>query len=646
MTSSTTDLLSTNEIRTAIVVDDAYDPTPKAEDLVFDSDQWSIFLDDITPEDLATLRSIYPDYTPEREAALFQDDGFISSLWDARGRFRDGLTDPLFDTYIHDSEHDLRIVRAVESTLRALGLSVDTAGRKFIEPAVAADLIVIDLFLGAQQTETDMLFSVQELAKVIARRADTPPIIVLMSRSGKLALKADRFRDDANVFASGFRSILKSDIVKPDRLEHLIRELARHRPDSLKLNTFLRRWAEGLEGAVKRTQQDIRRLDLEDWAQIRDLLLTAEKSTAGRYILEILELAFLHELESDEPIVSAAAALDTLQRETYPPTTIAASKDTIGLVSKTLYEHQNCHQLDVSITAPVAFGDIIGPIRGQDFEDNPALSALNDAVLITMTPACDLQRGDVARVLFMVGETKDVDAPAAGQPAEGLRTPILSLGDTRRVWVVWRPTHLITLSFEEVHTLFSTTNASVKRLARLRTANAVSLQQQLLSSLGRVGLVAPMPSTFPIQVAVHYPSKNHKLVPLSIGDEETITGVCYVGRGTDKMVATAPFDSIHRFAFLDALEGLTDDQVSGHSRALVTSLRRVETMDLLFSRGLTFNPAKKGLQTLKESIDGQEVPIGKLVIQGPASNAFSRPNQIRGAGIVFEIRGLPLTVDT
>ena len=36
MISSTTDLLSANNIRTAIVVDDAYDRTPKAEDLVSD----------------------------------------------------------------------------------------------------------------------------------------------------------------------------------------------------------------------------------------------------------------------------------------------------------------------------------------------------------------------------------------------------------------------------------------------------------------------------------------------------------------------------------------------------------------------------------------------------------------------------------
>ena len=644
MTSSTMDLLNTNDIRSAIVVDDAYDRTPAAEDLMFDQDQWDNFLDDLTDEDISMLRSIYPAYATERESQLFQDDGFIASLWDARDKFRPELTRPLFDTYIHDSEHDLRIVETVEAQLAAAGLSVQTAGRDFVDAAASADLIVIDLFLGARQTEPDMLISVQGLAKVVGRRVDNPPIIVLMSRSGQLTLRAGPFRDDASVFASGFRTILKSDIEKPDRLEHLIRELARHRHDSLKLNTFLRRWSDGLSEAARRTQSDIRRLDLEDWAQIRDLLLTAEESSVGRYILEVLELAFLHELEGDNAIVAAAAALDTLERETYPPTTIAGSKDTLGLVSKTLYEHQNCHHLDVGAVAPVAFGDIIGPVRGREFQENAVLASLDNAVLITMTPGCDLQRGDAARILFMVGETNDIDAPATGQASVGLRTPILNLPDDKRVWVNWQPTHLLTLTFEEVRAFLSDSETSVTRLARLRTTNAVSLQQQLLSSLGRVGVVAPLPSTFPVQVAVYYPSSNDELVRLSVDGEETIDAVCYVGRSGDHKPATAPFDSIHRFGFLDALRELPDDQVSRHSRATVSNFREVEILDLLFSRGFRFNPAKGDPQTLKESIEGQEVNLGKLVLRGPASQAFTKPNQIGNAGLVFEIRGLPLNI--
>ena len=423
MISSTTDLLNANEIRSAIVVDDAYDRTPTAADLALDRDEWNIFVDDLTEDDLTTLRSIYPAYAPEQEGQLFQNDDFIARLWNARDQFRAELIGPLFETYEHDSAHDLRFVQAVEAQLVALNICVQTAGRMFVDDATSVDLIVIDLFLGAKQTEADMRISLDGLAQVVERRLKKPPVIILMSRSGRLQDQADAFRNGAKVFASGFRTIVKSEVEKLGRLEQLVRELARHRQDSLKLNTFLLRWTEGLDGASQRTQNDIRRLDLEDWAQIHDLLLAAEGSSAGRYILEVLEFAFLHELESEDSFLDAAAALDTLEREAYPPTTISGSKDTLRLVAKTLYEHENCRQLDGELAAPVAFGDIIGPVQGREFPEDSAFAQLDNAVLITMTPACDLQRGKASRILFMVGETKHVDAPAAVDASTGLRTP-------------------------------------------------------------------------------------------------------------------------------------------------------------------------------------------------------------------------------
>ena len=306
------------DIRSAIVVDDAYDRTPMAADLAVDRDEWNIFVDDLTEDDLLTLRSVYPTYAPGQEGQLFQNDDFIARLWNARDQFRPELIDPLFETYEHDSAHDLRFVQAVEAQLADLNLCVRTAGRAFVEDATSADLIVIDLFLGAQQTESDMRISLKGLVQVVKRRLERPPVIILMSRSNRLREHADAFRDDAKVFASGFRTIVKSEIEKRGRLEQLVRELARHRQDSLKLNAFLLGWTQGVANAVRRTEDDIRRLDLEDWAQIHDLLLAAEGASAGRYILEILEFSFLHELESEDSFLDAAAALDTLDREAIP----------------------------------------------------------------------------------------------------------------------------------------------------------------------------------------------------------------------------------------------------------------------------------------------------------------------------------------
>ena len=386
-----------------------------------------------------------------------------------------------------------------------------------------------------------------------------------------------------------------------------------------------------------RTQDDIRRLDLEDWAQIHDLLLAAEGSSAARYILEVLEFAFLHELESEDSFLDAAAALDTLERDAYPPTTIAGSKDTLALVAKTLYENENCRRLDGKLAAPVAFGDIIGPIQGSEFPKDSIFAKLDNAVLTTMTPACDLQRGKAPRILFMVGKTENVGAPAAGDASTGLRTPILYLPDGKRVWVDWQQNHLLTLTSEEVDTFLSGDGISITRVARLRTASAVSLQQQLLSNLGRVGLVASIPATFPVQVAVYYPSAGGNLTKLLIDGKETIDGVCYVGPRSNNKNATAPLDSIHRFDFLDALERLTDDKIHNSSVRIISNCRRVEIQDLLFSRGLQFDLEKTGAQQWSETLEGQQRSLGKVVYGRSASQTLNDQSKINQAGLVFEI---------
>lgn len=635
---TTADLLKSNDVHSAIIVDDAYDPTPTAADLAMSRDEWDNFLDDLVDDDVRILQEIYPGFVLGQESTLLLDDHFVAALWGARNRFPSELIVPLFQTYEQDSAHDLRFVQAVERELVAFGVEVTTAGRDFVANAGSADVIVIDLFLGAQQTEADMRISIDGLARVVEERKDRPPIIILMSRSGRLMQEAGTFRDRAKVFASGFRTIVKADIDKPGRLEQLLRELARHRKDSLRLSRFLLSWGEGVAGALRRTEDDIRRLDLDDWAQIYELLLAGEGARAGRYILEVLEFSFLHELESESSFLDAAAQLDSLEREAYPPTTITASKDTLGLVAKTLYEHNNCRVLDVGSVSPVEFGDIIGPIDASEFPSDSIFAQLDGAVLVTMTPACDLQREGVERILFMVGKTSSVDAPATGTALTGLRTPILYLPGERRVWVDWQRNHILTLSTEEVNAVVSQVGCSVGKLARLRTANAVSLQQQLLSNLGRVGLVAPIPSTFPVQVAVYYPSTEGDLVRLSIGGKESIEGVCYIGRQGNKKGGTAPLDASNRGAFLDALVGLCQAAVHDASWNIVSSAREASVVDVLFSRGMRFDPTRFTAQDWKESVEGEERVLGRIVYGRAANRVLDEPRKARRAGLVFEIQ--------
>ena len=633
---TTAGLLEDSGIRTAIIVDDAYDPTPTAHDLITAEDEWLNFFDDLNDADLTTIVEFFPEFESMTQAALTRDDAFVATLFNERSTLRPELTDALFEPYNQDLHDDLVFLQVVKDRLQEFGLEVSEAGRDFVQAAELVHLIVIDLFLGAAQTDSDMEVSIEGLKAIIEARNPVPPIIVLMSRSSRLVANSDQFRDRTRVFASGFRTIKKLNLHAPGRLEQLLMELARHREDSLRLTRFVKEWKTGLSVALKETASDIRRLDLEDWAQIRDLLLVESEVSTGNYILDVFDRVLLHEMERHEGTIDAACGLNILQSETYPPNTISASKDTLALVLKTLYQHPNRRGLDADNASLVSFGDILGLVDQTNPPPGSVFEGENNTVFLVMSPACDLQRRKAPRVLLMAGKCKPLDASAVNPVSAAPRTTVLELAPERRVCVDWQPHHVAALTYDNFSTLLSD-GGGVRVVGRLRNANAVSLQQRLLSNLGRVGLVAPIPSTFPVDIRVFYPSQDSELTLLPMEEHETISGVCFVGRDGGQKTARAPFDTSARFSLLDALNGLADELVHNNSVGKIRQSRNLEVVDFLFSRGVRLNVSNTKPQGWKAPVNNVEQTLGKIVYNQTVSDSFTTPGEKRGAGLVFEI---------
>ena len=634
-------LLNENGIRNAIIVDDVLDSVPTANDLSSAEDEWSNFFDDVNDVDQATIAKYFPTYEEFDREKLRKNDEFVATLWKRRNTLRAKLTDPLFETYVQDSQQDCEFIEVVKKSLEKFGLVVTKAGRDFVEAAKSSDLIVIDLYLGLPQVTHDMENSMRGLKKVIKARTGNPPIIVLMSRSQRLAEKADEFRDQTRVFASGFRTIKKSDLAKRGRLKQLLLELVRHHQDSLKLTLFVQAWQTGLLQAVKQTESDIRRLDLEDWAQIRELLLENENISTGSYILDVFDLVLLHQVESHEATIKAATALNSLQSEIYPPSTITGSKDTLALIFKTLYKHGNRHELDVKGVGAVAFGDVLGVVDKTALPKNSIFKETDNTVFLVVTPACDLQRGkeSVSRVLLMSGIFEPIDADLASKNPIKPRTPILKLPDGRRVCVDWQPHQIATLDHEELDALLGQGGGACV-VGRLRDINTVSIQQNLLSNLGRVGLVSPMPSTFRIEVQVFYPNQNGDLISLSIGDYNKIMGVCYVGRNRDKNKARASFDYELRFTFLDALTALDDNMVHERSLDKINKSKSIEVVDLLFSRGVELDVSTSGAQNWEAPVGKTPEILGKILCNTSVLQYYKDRRGHPRAGLIFEVHTL------
>ena len=198
------ELLESSGIKSAVVIDDAYDKVPKASDL--DGQEiWSTFWADANPSEaaLAEIFPAYPDMQPEQ---LQLSDQFVAAVWGAEGKLPAALRDPLFQGYRQAIATDRKYLDDLEARLKAAGLDVIQSGRVPPQEAIGVPLVFVDLFLGATQQEGDIDLSLAALAPMLQGHEKEPPCVVLMSRSELLGDKKERFRDGAGLLGALFRA--------------------------------------------------------------------------------------------------------------------------------------------------------------------------------------------------------------------------------------------------------------------------------------------------------------------------------------------------------------------------------------------------------------------------------------------------------
>jgi hypothetical protein len=659
-------LLARSKVSHALIVDDAYDEVPLALDLAGDAEEWTHFFEDVNDGDRSVLRELYTEYDDMRGDELQANDRFVAALWRGKGRLRPELINPLFLRYSAAIATDLVRLEELKSNLEAFGLTCRIAGRDFGAPSADADLIVIDLFLGSGQRPDEMEIAIEGLAKVIKSRSAQPPIVVLMSRSSRLEEKREDFRNRCGLFASAFRISSKDDLSDHGKLSRLLARLATHFEDSLKLANFVDAWRRGLDGARDRTSELIRKLELSDHAQIRQLLLSTEGEPTGSYLVDVFDAVLRHEIEREPAIIDGAAALNTLTSDVYPPPYLAGSRDLQDLVYRSLFQNRERLRLQGVEGSPVAFGDLLmrkaapaafsspapvsepapsgGATEGATAyvppDQPPALHGIEfEQVLLTVTPACELQRkGEGAKnVMFLVGRLRPLRPADWQYKDDPVRTPVIELSDGSRSWIRWDLKHVVTLSPAEISALFDDP-AGFAPIARLRESHALELQQKLLSSLGRVGQTAPMPATFLMRVEVLLPNADRKLisVPVSALAED---GVCFVGRPGDKdMRLVLTEDQCEGIS--EAIAGYAIEQVHPSAHTAFTYLRDSSDLLVALERGITLPslqntyfrdiPSPTGAK-----IGGNIRTIGLIVRNRPMDDVLLPASEVPKAGIVL-----------
>jgi CheY-like chemotaxis protein len=580
-------LLNERGVKSALIVDDACDAVPRSVDVGPDGPAWTIFNDDLSAEQRDRIEAEYPEAAGRRFEELVADDGYVATVWNLRAELGE-IARPLFADYVADQQSDERYVELVKQKLEGLGLTCVTAGRDFAEPAKSSDLIVIDLFFGNAQGAEALDISKRLLRKAIEPRADSPPLVILMSRSSRIEAKKDEFRDDVGLVDSAFRIITKSDLDENDRLERQLERLAENAVESRDLARFFNAIETGVSGAADRTVRLFRKLKLSDIGQIQQLLLSAEGEPTGSYLVDVFDRVLQHEIEAEAGIIDAAVKLNGFKAVRHPTPYVAGSAELQELVQRLLTQNQNRLRLPGSIDAVVAFGDILRLREGTDAEQVKGALLVDlgsDKVALVLTPACDLQRKGAPRILLLIGEIKEL-APKDWSYGGDARTAAIRL-DGELLWIKWNLKNIDTVAQNALEAALKA--GEIRTVARLRDAHAIELQQRVLSGLGRVGLVAPMPATFPVEVEVLYANSEGRLAPLPVAALSD-GAVCFVGRDEDgkqntRLVMTeGGCDGI-----IQAVAGLQEDQVAKEARTAFDHIRSTSDLRKLLSSGIDLN---------------------------------------------------------
>ena len=581
-------LLKDTGIVRVIVIDDVFDDTPRPDEI--SEEGWTNFFDDIDNTTGTLLSELYADYETTSVDDLKISQEFVKILWDNRHRLGQKEMAYLFKDYETTKNSERSQLDILVKKLQSLNLICRNMGRFHDASAIEADLIFIDLFMGFHQLDADMDCAIQLIHNLVKNRIENPPLIILMSRSSRLHVKRDEFRDKAGLLGSMFRVVSKTDLTKEGILEAMLMRLASHYEDAKRMAYFVHAWENGLERARANFIKVLRRLDLSDLGQIRALLLDHEGLTLGEYLLDVSDRVLQYEIEGDDETITSALELNKVDFNKYPAPHLIGTPDLQEFVHRMVFLHSNrLHLSEDSGEMHLQFGDIL---RWK--ESGSATYA--DSVSLVVNPACDLVRDGTEYVVLLCGVLEDLQPKSWSYKTEPLRTAIVILPDEDRKWIKWNLKNIKTLNRKELDKLISK-EQKLKRIGRLREIYAIEIQQKLLAHLGRIGRTAILPVSFPVTVSFFYVDSECKARKIHV--QEIESAACYVGRDADSK-------PVHRLVLTEqtcdqidqALRVLKDDDVHNSSKTSLAAMKKDRGFFTRFERGEIEIPLENGKKNI------------------------------------------------
>lgn len=222
-----------------------------------------------------------------------------------------------------------------------------------------------------------------------------------------------------------------------------------------------------------------------------------------------------------------------------------------------------------------------------------------------------------------------------------IRTAVAQFDDIR-FWIHWDLKFVETIPNAKLAAALD--KKRFKIIGRLREVHALELQQKLLSNLGRIGLPAMMPATFPVKVEICYLDVHKKAASLPVPGLDA-GGVCFMGRelikqegkpdkseDSSRLVLSEPLvDEV-----LAAVAALDQAVVDVAAHDALRFIKESEDLSLILTKSLKLGGAasRVKIQSVTDTA-GNGRTIGFVARNGDRGQVFTNADARKAGVLIF-----------
>lgn len=471
-------------------------------------------------------------------------------------------------------------------------------------------LIFMDYYLGKKGAPA-VQKSIDRVMDIVSRYPhEERPIVVLMSSELNKDRLAQDFRDKSELLGSQFQFVMK-DKFGEDGFAFVasLADLVEFVSESRTIGSFVDAWKDALSDAAKDFVSSIRTLDVQDYFHLHAKLGPGAEHRFGDHVSSLFA-GYLRKLMEDRPTLRTVTGQMNELRFDQPPPVPFAPSETVGKISYAA-SFQDLAYLNAKPTAgarlelgDVFFREIRKPGGRRQTE-----------VSIVISQDCDLEHGKTDTV-FMIDGT--VIRYSAKKPLSdvGERSTVMRVDlfqhDGENYTVEWDARNLRTLPYDMFQKQVA--DLGFERVARLRTVQALALQQKFAAHITRVA----MPET----PQTHRFTGGEAYIRTTNGRRK----LAYHWKAADRLTCIVGSDKVYAATLLEVFSALRDelktvdrsDLDAAKLDATIKALGDVDVVRALRSRQLADGKTKLGAIALYDAegalTAGENLPSGAFLL--------------------------------